>query len=259
MNKVDLSSYEVLFVDMDGVIVMSGSPIPGAVDAVNRLNSRGEVFVLSNNSTRSRKRFAGNLKDIGVRLPAGRVINSAFVLAKFLREEKGPLSVFTVGEEGLDLELRELGHEITDPEKSEIVAVGMDRGLTYEKLDRALTGLNGGANFFATNSDSTFPTPDGESPGAGASVGAIRGMGYEPEKIVGKPSKVAADIAMEVAGASSPEDCLVLGDRLETDILLAERAGMDSVLVLSGVETEESLGKSDFKPTYVVHDLPDIL
>lgn len=259
MKKVDLSNYEVLFVDMDGVIVMSGSPIPEAVDVVNRLNSRGEVFVLSNNSTRSRKKIAENLKDIGVKLPAGRVINSAFVLAKFLREEKGPLSVFTIGEEGLDLELQELGHEITTPEDSEVVAVGMDRGLTYKKLDRALTSLNGGATFFATNSDSTFPTPEGESPGAGASVGAIQGMGYEPERIVGKPSEVAANIAMEVAGVSEPSECLVIGDRLETDILLGERAGMDSALVLSGVETEESLEKSDLKPTYVVQELPDIL
>ncbi len=258
-KKVDLNHYQVFFVDMDGVVVISDQPVPGSLDAMQQLKSLGKVYILSNNSTKTRKSFSDNMTELGLDFPSERVVNSAYVLARYLKERIGPVKVFTVGESGLDEELEQIGHSIVKPAESKILAVGMDRNLTYEKLDRALTGLNGGATFFATNSDSTFPTPDGESPGAGASVGAIRGMGYEPERIVGKPSKVAANIAMEVAGVSEPSECLVLGDRLETDILLAERAGMDSALVLSGVETEESLEKSDLKPTYVFRELPEIL
>ncbi|MFP4201517.1 MAG: HAD-IIA family hydrolase [Candidatus Acetothermia bacterium] len=258
MSKLDLDDYEVFFLDMDGVIVMSGRPIPGAVESVNRLKSYGEVYVLSNNSTRTRERFAENLFDLGVDLPPERVVNSAFVLAEYLLEKRGPSSVFTVGEEGLDQELEEVGHDVVVPEESEVLAVGMDRELTYDELDRALTGLAKGATFFATNSDGTFPTPDGESPGAGACVGAIKGMGFEPKRIVGKPSRIAAEIALEAAGKPEPGDCLVIGDRLETDIRLAERANMDSVLILSGVETTDSLRESELKPTYVFEELSDL-
>lgn len=258
MKTLDLEDYEVFFVDMDGVIVMSGQPIPGAVESVNELKSHGEVYVLSNNSTRTRDKFAENLKELGVELPPGRVVNSAFVLSRYLMENRGESSVFSVGEEGLDQELESMGHEAVEPVESDVVAVGMDRGLTYEELDRALTGLTNGATFFATNSDGTFPTPNGESPGAGACVGAIKGMGFQPERIVGKPSRVAAEIAIEVAGNPDLEDCLVIGDRLETDILLAERGGMDSALVLSGVETRESLEESGIDPTYVVEELREV-
>ncbi len=135
----------------------------------------------------------------------------------------------------------------------------MDRDLTYDKLDRALSGLLNGAEFFATNADKTFPTQEGESPGAGASVGAIKGMGFEPERVVGKPSEVAGEIAMEVAGVGNPEKCLMIGDRLETDILLAERVGMDSALVFTGVESEESLAASKVEPTFVCEDLQDLI
>lgn len=258
LKTLDLYDYEVFFVDMDGVIVMSGRPIPGAVESVNDLKSSGKVYVLSNNSTRTRTRFAENLKELGVELPPGGVVNSAFILSKYLMENRGESSIFTVGEEGLDRELESIGHDIVEPEESDVVAVGMDRGLTYEELDRALTGLTDGAEFYATNSDGTFPTPEGESPGAGACVGAIKGMGFEPERVVGKPSRVAGDIAIEVAGNPDPGNCLVIGDRLETDILLAERCGMDSVLVLSGVESRESLEKSEISPTYVVDEFPEV-
>lgn len=255
MPEFDLNHYEAIFVDMDGVVVMSNQLIPGATKTLKNLGNFGEIFILSNNSTRSRKKFTNNLAELGINLAPNVIINSAFVLAKYLQERKGKVKAFVVGEEGLDEELKLAGHEIVQPKKAEVVAVGMDRNIGYEKLDDALSALNSGAEFYATNDDKTFPTPDGESPGAGASVGAIRGMGFEPKRVVGKPSSVSAEIAMEVAGVDNPQDCLIIGDRLETDILMAERAGMDSVLVLSGVESRESLERSEIEPTCVVEDM----
>lgn len=259
MSELVLSDYEAIFVDMDGVVVMSSQLIPGSTDALVELRNFGDVFILSNNSTRTREKFSENLSDLGIDLPPGSIINSAFVLAKYLEERRGPTKTFVVGEEGLGRELELEGHEIVEPAKAEVIAVGMDRNINYDKLDDALTGLLSGAEFYATNNDKTFPTPDGESPGAGASVGAIQGMGFEPERVVGKPSSTAAEIAMEVAGTSNPGDCLVIGDRLETDILMAETAEMDSALVMTGVESRESLEKSELKPTYVFEDLQDLL
>ncbi len=259
MKKFELKNYEAIFVDMDGVIVMSNRLIPGAAEGLRGLGEFGELYILSNNSTKSREKFAERLADLGLEFEAGGIINSAYVLARYVMELRGITKAFVVGEEGLDRELEEVGHRIVEPKESEIIAVGMDRGITYDKLDRALTGLLYGARLYATNSDKTFPTQDGEAPGAGASVGAMRGMGFEPEKIVGKPSKVAAEVAMEVAGVDEPDKCLVVGDRLETDILMANREGMDSALVLTGVETRESAENSDIKPTYVFEDLRDLV
>ena len=258
-NCFDLTNYEYFFVDMDGVIVITDQLIPGSVESLEELANFGEIFVLSNNSTRSRRKFADNLVDLGLDIPASSIINSAFVLAKYLKESRGSTTDFVVGEEGLEKELKQMGHRIVEPEEAGILAVGMDRYISYGKLDDALTSLLAGADFYATNADKTFPTPDGESPGAGASVGAIQGMGFDPEEIVGKPSSVAAEIAMEVAGTTDPGDCLVIGDRLETDILMANRAGMDSALVMTGVETKKSLEASEVNPTYVFDDLRELV
>lgn len=255
MSEFNLNNYEAIFVDMDGVVVMTSQLIPGSPEALAELDNFGDVFILSNNSTRSREKFADNLASLGIDLSPNSIINSAFVLAKYLRERRGKKKAFVVGEEGLGEELEMMGHEVVQPEEAEVIAVGMDRNINYDKLDGALSSLLSGAEFYGTNADKTFPTPEGESPGAGASVGAIKGMGFEPKRIVGKPSSVAAEIAMEVAGTDSPEDCLVIGDRLETDILMAERAGMDSVLVMTGVETRKSLEESAVEPTYVFDDL----
>jgi len=259
MSKLRLDEYEYFFVDMDGVIVRTDQLVEGSVDSLHDLSGFGGIFVLSNNSTRTREKFSNNLAGLGIQVSANSIINSAFVLAKYLQETRGPTSAFVVGEEGLGRELELMGHEIVDPSEAEVIAVGMDRGISYEKLDGALSALNSGAEFYATNADKTFPTPEGESPGAGASVGAIKGMGFDPDLIVGKPSSVAAEIAMEVAGTGDPEECLVIGDRLETDILMAERAGMDSALVMTGVETRESLEESGIEPTYVFESLQELV
>lgn len=259
INRLRLKNYSSFFIDMDGVIVINDQIVPGSVDSMIQLANFGSGYVLSNNSTRTREKFSNNLANLGIDLSPDSIINSAFVLAKYLRERKGKTKAFVVGEEGLYEELELMGHEIVPPEKAEVIAVGMDRNISYEKLDCALTGLLSGADFYGTNADKTFPTPEGESPGAGASVGAIKGMGFEPERIVGKPSSIAAKIAMEVAGTDKPEDCLVIGDRLETDILMAERAEMDSALVMTGVETRKSLEESGIEPTYVFDDLQDLV
>jgi HAD superfamily hydrolase (TIGR01450 family) len=135
----------------------------------------------------------------------------------------------------------------------------MDRKLTYQKLSRALQALLQGADFVASNDDSTFPTPYGIIPGAGAIVGAIKGMGYQPKEVVGKPSSISMNIAMQAAGVRNSKECLLIGDRLETDIFAAQQVGMDSVLVLTGVTSRKNLKQSDIQPTWTVENLTRLL
>ncbi|MFP3953620.1 MAG: HAD-IIA family hydrolase [Candidatus Acetothermia bacterium] len=260
-SDFNLRDYSVYFVDMDGVIVRSDHPIEGASESIEKLRGLGDVYVLSNNSTRSRESFADRLHGAGVDLPPEYIINSSFIASKYIVEKHGAVGVYPVGEEGLSEELMIAGNEVLEANKADVVVAGMDRGISYVKLAGALEALNSGARFYATNTDKTFPTPEGEKPGAGATVGAIEGMGFPPEKVTGKPSSIAAEIAMEVAGVTEPSDCLVIGDRLETDILMAERAGMNSVLALSGVDNSYPEGSETeaVKPTLTVHSLAELV
>lgn len=258
MTEINLTRYHTFFVDMDGVLVRSHEPIPGAKESVTKLAKYGEVFILSNNSTKSRRQFSARLKDMGYDIDPEAILNSAYLVSSFLLKEIGPVDVFTIGEKGLKEELLEMGHHVVEPERADAVVAGMDRGITYNKLLKALEALMAGARFFATNMDKTFPTPEGESPGAGATVGAIKGMGFPPEEVVGKPSHIAAEIAQERAAVTDPSRCLVIGDRLETDIELANKAGMNSVLTFSGVEDEISLSNSRIQPTIAVRSLRDL-
>lgn len=258
-ESLDLTNFDVFLIDLDGVLVRSSEPIPGAKQAMEKLRRLGTVLVFSNNSTKSRKNFSRRLKKMGLDINPEAIVNSAFIASDYIYNTYGNSAVYPVGEEGLDEELELGGHELVQSEEADFVVAGMDRGLTYDKLSRALSGLLNGARFIATNPDGTFPVPGGEAPGAGATVGAIKGMGFEPEEIVGKPSSIAVEAAMDASGIDDPEKMLLIGDRLETDILCANNAGIRSVMVLSGVSTEQDINQTDIEPTWVRQDLAQLL
>lgn len=249
-----LEKYTAFLLDVDGVLVRDDLVIPGAREALEGLRRRGRIMLLTNNSTRSRSMTADHLRSLGIPISPEEVMTSSYVAARYLLEGYGPCRVWVLGEAGLAEELIQAGHRLVDPEEAEWIVAGMDRELTYRKLAQALRGLLRGARFLATNRDATFPTPNGLMPGAGAVVGALEGMGFPPEKVVGKPSAVAFRIALEAAGAS-PHQALMVGDRLETDVLGAQRVGMDTALVLSGVSQEEDMDRLGIRPTWVARDL----
>jgi HAD superfamily hydrolase (TIGR01450 family) len=130
----------------------------------------------------------------------------------------------------------------------------MDRGLSYGTLADALTALDNGARLVATNDDATFPTPDGPMPGAGAIIGAFRGMGHEPAILVGKPSPIPYRLALATLGVP-PNRVLMIGDRLETDILGGRNAGIDTAFVLSGISTRGEIDTQEIRPTWIARDL----
>lgn len=240
MENEELQSYRVFLLDVDGVLVRGGEVIPGAIEGVLKLQETGKVLLLSNNSTRSRDQMAQNLRNAGFRIGAEEIVTSAFIASMYLRDHYGPVRVWTLGEEGLDQELVAAGHKLVPPREADWVVAGMDRKLNYERLAQGLRVLMAGGRLLATNDDATFPTPEGPQPGAGAVIGAFKGMGFSPDAVVGKPSKIAFQIALEKAECG-PEEALMIGDRLETDILGARGAGIDSALVLTGVTTQEMI------------------
>ncbi|MGC9529175.1 MAG: HAD-IIA family hydrolase [Candidatus Bipolaricaulaceae bacterium] len=249
-----LSRYAVFVLDVDGVLVRGSQPVPGAAEALAALRRHGRIVLLTNNSTRSRRATAAGLAELGFFVSAEETVTSSYVAARYLQEEAGRCRAWPLGEEGLHEELAAAGHRISEPREADWIVVGMDRKLTYDKLARALEGLLRGARLLATNRDGTFPTPAGLQPGAGAVVGALEGMGFAPEEVVGKPSPIAFQVALEVAGAG-PEEALMIGDRLETDILGAAAVGMDTAMVLTGVSTGEAAKESGAGPTWVAADL----
>jgi len=249
-----LDRYRVFLIDIDGVLVRGGEPIPGAAEAVEALRERGQILLLSNNSSRSRAGVAERLEGLGFTFEPEAIVPSSYVVARWLLETEGPSPVWTIGEDGLRAELELTGHRIVSPDKAEWLVIGICWDFNYAMLAEALRFLEDGGRYIATNTDATFPTPEGPKPGAGAVVGAIQGMGFQPHAVIGKPSPIAYRIALEQVDA--PKDAvLMIGDRLETDILGARDSGVDSALVLTGISTREDIERQGIHPTWVAADL----
>ena len=253
-----LHRYAAFLVDVDGVLTHGRDALPGAVGGLAALRAFGRPLVLTNNSTRGRDELAQHLRSLGFVVSPEEVLGSAFLAARYLTLHFGPSIVWTLGEDGIRREMELAGHQLAArPEEAAWVVVGMDRHLTYEKLAHALRALVGGARVLATNEDATFPTPAGLVPGAGALVGALRGMGFPPDRVVGKPSTAAYEVALDVLGLA-PDRVLMIGDRLDTDIAGAQAAGLDSALVLTGVSTLADVDRCGVRPTWVAASFAEL-
>jgi HAD superfamily hydrolase (TIGR01450 family) len=254
MNPWNLESYEAFFVDVDGVLVHDTELIPGAVEALRNLQEMGRVVILTNNSTRSRVQHAERLCSFGFDIQSTDVICSSHVIADYLKKAVGSTSVWPIGEAGLTAELLASGHQIaTEPEAAQWVTTGMDRCFDYQKMAHGLHALTAGAKWAATNEDGTYPIPGGLMPGAGAMVGAFRGMGFTPDVIVGKPESPIFDVAKKLVSTSR---ILMIGDRLGTDILGGIKNGLDTLFVLSGISSESEMQQTGIHPTWIAPSLP---
>jgi HAD superfamily hydrolase (TIGR01450 family) len=253
-----LARYGAFLVDVDGVLTRGNDALPGATAAFTALRTWGRALVLTNNSTRSRSELAEHLGGLGFAVSPDDTLGSAFLAARYLVRHYGPIDVWVLGEDGVRDEMTLVGHRLAArPEDATWVVVGMDRGVTYDKLTQALRALAGGARILATNEDATFPTADGLVPGAGAIVGALRGMGFAVEHVVGKPSPAAFEVALDVLGLPANR-VLMIGDRLDTDIAGAQAAGLDSALVLSGVDSLHDIARSGVHPTWIAASFADL-
>lgn len=243
----DRTKIKGLILDMDGVIWRDAEPIGDLPKTFNKIRDLGLKFVLAtNNSTRSIAEYIAKMKDLGVRVFPNEILNSSQAVAKVLRSkfDKGS-EIYFIGESGLSTALTEEGLVPTsfdnykDPKA---VVMGIDRSISFEKVTRAALLINEGIPFYATNPDQTFPTPLGLIPGNGAWISVLRtATGVDPI-ITGKPDPAMLFVSMERMGTTIHETIMV-GDRLETDILGAKNAGCHSCLVLSGVTTNDQASK----------------
>jgi 4-nitrophenyl phosphatase len=249
--------------DMDGVLYLGNQPIPGVNDLFNALALREIPFMLAtNNSTATAADYVAKLARMGIDVPVSAIFTSGIATRDFLLENAKPdAGIFVVGMPGLREQLFN-GTQFQAVQYGEVtpdvVVVGLDTTFTYDKLAQANRAIRDGARFIATNCDATLPTEHGLMPGAGTMIAAIAtATGQEPV-VIGKPQPTTLLMALHKLGVE-PHEAVMVGDRLDTDILAGHRAGMLTVLVLTGVSTRDEVATAEALPDLVFTDLNALL
>lgn len=264
MGESVLDRYDGLLMDMDGVIYLDSRPLPEALEFVREARERGKrILFLTNNSRYTVEEYLARLRSMGVDCDSDSIFTSAVATADFVAENHSPRGrkAFVIGGKGLKDELRRVGLELVEGEEAkwaELVVVGWDVELTYEKLKVGCLAISRGAEFIGSNPDSSFPSPEGIWPGAGAIIACLETATGRKATVVGKPNIFMMQLALARLG-TAPDRTLMVGDRLETDVLGGWRAGMDTCLVLTGVTRREDLEGFEPRPDYVVESLKELL
>jgi len=259
-----IDRYRALFMDMDGVIYLDREPIPDAVEFVSSARAAGKrLLFLTNNSRLTRRQYREKLGGMGIEVEEEEILTSAAATADFLMEnyDMEGKSAYFIGGQGLEEELGRTGLALLGGEegrRADFVVVGWDTELTYDKLRIACLALHAGAVFVGTNADATFPAPDGLWPGAGSILAALEKAAGREALVVGKPNPYMMEMALSRAG-SRADATLMIGDRLETDVLGGWRAGLDTCLVLTGVAGREDVEGFTPRPDLVVESLRELL
>jgi NagD protein len=245
--------------DMDGVLVREEHAIPGADRFLDRLRERGTPFlVLTNNSIYTNRDLAARLRASGLEVPEEAIWTSALATARFLDDQRPRGSAFVIGEAGLTTALHEAGYTLTD-RNPDYVVLGETRTYSFERITRAIRLVGEGARFIATNPDATGPSPDGPLPATGSVAALIsRATGVEPY-FVGKPNPLMMRSALNAIDAHS-ETAAMVGDRMDTDMISGLEAGLEAILVLSGVTTtREEAERHPYRPSRIVDSIADLI
>jgi arabinose operon protein AraL len=251
--------YEAAVLDLDGTVYLGDNLIPGVDAAIQRLRETvGPVRFLTNKAIARRQDYTDKLRRLGVDVELRHIVNSGWVTAQYVSERYPDSTPFVVGEPPLIDEFRDAGVETTTEAPGDLVVASMDREFDYSDLDLALRTLDGETPFLATNPDRTCPTESGAIPDAAGMIGAIEGVTGRPvDEVLGKPSPRMIETTLAEIGVD-PAECLMVGDRIETDIRMGDRAEMTTVLVLSGVTDREMVSAADTEPDYVLDSLAGI-
>jgi phosphoglycolate/pyridoxal phosphate phosphatase family enzyme len=253
--------YDAYVFDLDGTVILGDKLLPTAGETIQWLRSTGRRTVfLTNNPTNSRGQYAAKLTRLGLPTQAADIINSSYVMVDFLRQRMPGARLFVAGETSLCQELLAAGFVLTEEAgQVEAVIASFDRGFNYQKLQIGFDALRAGARFFATNDDPYCPVPGGGQPDAAAIIAAFAACsGRTVEAVTGKPSIHMATAVLNLLELPA-RDCLMIGDRLETDILLGFRAGMDTALTLTGATDLAIAAGSAIQPTFLISQLADLL
>lgn len=256
--KITLADVRAMIIDMDGVLWHGNASMPGLVEFFQVLREREIRFILAtNNASLTPGQYVRKLAGMGVQVGREDILTSGLATALHLSRQVEPSTtkVFVVGEDGACQPLRERGFVLTELyEQADMVVCGKDQTLTWDKLATASLNIRAGAKFFGTNGDTTLPTERGVTLGNGAILAALEvATGVKPT-IIGKPEPIMYQQAMALLGTDAAVTAAI-GDRLETDILGAVRAGIRSIMVLSGISGMADVEKAEYRPTWIMPDI----
>jgi 4-nitrophenyl phosphatase len=261
-NAFQLKDIQALVIDMDGVLWLDNTPLPGLVPFFDFLHEHSIPYMLAtNNASKTPQQYLQKLARFGVTIKPECVLTSSLATAAYLKHElTAGATAYAVGQEGLQEAMREAGFSLLDDASrpAEVVVTGVDFTLTYDKLKYAVLHIQRGARFVGTNGDVTFPGEEGALPGAGAILAAIQAATGVKPVTIGKPERLMFDIAVEKMG-SDPARTAMLGDRLETDILGGQRAGLKTMLVTTGIDNEAAIQAKGIQPDAIFSGLEAIV
>jgi NagD protein len=249
---------ECWLTDMDGVLVHEGLALPGAADFLARLVDTGRRFlVLTNNSIFTPRDLAARLARSGLQVPEASIWTSALATADFLSGQLPGGSAYVIGEAGLTTALYEAGYTLTDTDPDYVV-LGETRTYSFEAITRAIRLIGAGARFIATNPDVTGPSPEGPLPATGSVAALITEATGAKPYFVGKPNPMMFRSAMNRIEAHS-ESTVMIGDRMDTDVVAGIEAGLDTILVLTGSTTAADVARFPFRPARVLDSIADVV
>jgi NagD protein len=255
MSRREIHSW---LMDMDGVLVSEEDPLPGAQEFIERLKQLGRPFlVLTNNSIYTRRDLAARLRTSGLDVPEEAIWTSALATARFLEDQRPSGTAFAIGEAGLTTALYQAGYTMTERDPDYVV-LGETRTYSFERITQAIRLVARGARLIATNPDPTGPAPDGPVPATGSVAALIsRATGVAPY-FVGKPNPLMMRSALNAIEAHS-ETTAMIGDRMDTDIVAGLEAGLETILVLTGVTGREEAGRHPYTASRIVDSIADLV
>jgi NagD protein len=257
LEQLTLEQTKNYLIDMDGVLISGSTLIPGADQFIERLRARQAKFLLlTNNSRHTPRDLAFNLQKVGLKIGAENIFTSAMATARFLQTQKPNGTAFVIGESGLTAALHEAGFIITEHDPDYMV-LGETLNYNFEQITRAIRLIIGGARFIATNPDATGPSETGIYPACGAMAALIETATNRKALFVGKPNPLMMRTALNYLGVHS-EDTIMIGDRMDTDMIAGVQTGLDTILVLSGVTPLEHVNRYPYVPTHIVRSVADI-
>ena len=244
-------------IDMDGVLVRGKTIIPGANEFIDRLRKvKAKFLIVTNNSRFTARDLSYNFNMIGLDIHYESIFTSAMATARFVHSQRPEGKAFVIGESGLTTALHDLGYIITE-HNPDYVILGETETLNQELFTKAIRLVAGGARFIATNPDASGPSEKGIVPGAGALAALIEKATGKNAFFVGKPNPLMMRSAIKYLGVHS-ENTIMVGDRMDTDIIAGVQSGMETILVLSGITQREDIDHYPYLPTNVLNSVADI-
>ncbi|WP_085522877.1 TIGR01457 family HAD-type hydrolase [Tuberibacillus sp. Marseille-P3662] len=253
-----MKPYKAYLIDLDGTVYKGTEPINEAIDFVKTLHERGETYLfVTNNATRTKEQVSEKLVNMGAPATPDQVLTTSMAAAQYIQTRTPGASVYFIGEAGLETALIDAGLSFEE-DVPDYVVIGLDRHVNYEKLAKASLAVRNGATFISTNPDEVILTERGFLPGNGAITSVVSSATHTDPIFIGKPEAIIVEQALEKLGVAKNE-AIMIGDNYHTDILAGINAGVDTLMLHTGVTTREELTNVEEQPSYVMDSLSEWL